>query len=314
MKFVSAKFFIVIFTIIMFVGVGYYYRQDANFLLQTLLRQWQPCQRPLTYSIANFDPLFGLTEAELLNNIKRAEEIWESEAGRQLFEYSPTGEIKINLVYDYRQKATDELKDMGIVIHDDRSTYDSLKARYDSLIVSYNQKKAQLEAILKTYEADKSAFEKDVKHWNSRGGAPKEEYDKLEQRKIDINNQVATINQAQDSLNELVDTINSEAAILNKLVATLNLQVSKYNTVGSSAGKIFDEGEYIRDANGTEINIFQYNDENQLVRVLAHEFGHALGLEHLENPKAIMYYLNEGINDELTADDLAALKTECKIK
>jgi len=314
MKHLSAKFFVVILAILIFFGAGYYYRQDAIFLFQTLLRQWQPCQQTLAYSIENLNPLFGMTEAELLKNIKQAEAIWESEAGRQLFEYSRSGEIKINLVYDYRQQATDELKEMGIVIHNDKATYDSLKARYDSLIASYNQKKAQLEILIAAYEADKSAFEKDVKHWNSRGGAPKEEYDKLEQRKININNQVAAINQARDSLNGLVDTINSEATILNKLVATLNLQVSKYNTVGTSAGKVFNEGEYVRDANGTAINIYQFNDENQLVRVFAHEFGHALGLEHLENPKAIMYYLNEGINDELTADDLAALKTECKIK
>ncbi|MDP2741648.1 MAG: M57 family metalloprotease, partial [bacterium] len=162
--------------------------------------------------------------------------------------------------------------------------------------------------------AEKSALEKDIDYWNSRGGAPKAEYKILEQRRVDLNNQVIVINKAENSLNELVDTINSTEIVLNKLIATLNLQVNTYNTAVSSTGKEFNEGEYVRDANGTVFNIFQFNDTNQLVRVLAHELGHALGLEHIDNPKAIMYYLNEGMNQKLTADDSIALKEMCGIE
>ena len=129
-----------------------------------------------------------------------------------------------------------------------------------------------------------------------------------------MNNRVVAINQAEDSLNSLVDTVNSTGAILNKLVATLNLHTATYNTVGASTGKEFNEGEYLSNVGGTSINIYQFNDTNQLVRVLAHELGHTLGIDHLSNPKAIMYYLNEGGNEKLTADDLVALKKMCNVK
>ncbi len=314
MKSYRIKFFAGITAILLLLGLGYYYRDDAGRFLRGLLNRLQPCQRPILYSIANLDPRFGLTKTELLNDIGLAEKIWESPINKQLFEYSPSGDLKINFIYDYRQKATDALRKIGLVINDDQSTYNALKAKYDLLVASYNQEKAQLVTLTTTYNADKSAYEQAVNYWNGQGGAPKAEYNALEQKRIDLNNQVAVINQVESSLNASVDTINSAGIILNKLIATLNLQVSTYNTVGASTGKEFNEGEYVSDASGTAINIFQFNDTNQLVRVLAHELGHALGLGHLNNPKAIMYYLNEGMNEKLTADDLAALKKACGIR
>jgi chromosome segregation ATPase len=314
MKFFRIKFFIILFAILLFLGFGYYYKEDAIRLFQELQNKIQPCQNPIKYSIADIDSRFGLTEEELLNNIKEAEKIWESSIDKQLFEYSPAGNLKISLIYDYRQNATDALKKIGIVLNDDQATYDALKAKYNFLIATYNKERAQLEILIKSYNAEKVAFEKDVDYWNSRGGAPKSEFKTLEQRRADLNSQIAIINQAENSLNELVDTIKSTEIVLNKLIATLNLQVNKYNTVVSSTGKEFNQGEYVRNADGTVISIFQFNDKNQLIRVLAHELGHALGLDHIDNQKAIMYYLNEGMNQKLTADDLSALKGICKIE
>lgn len=314
MKFFRIKFLAKIFVVLLLVGFAYYYRDNIGRILRNILNKVEPCQRPITYSIASIDPKFGITKTALLNNIKKAETIWELPINKQLFEYSPTGDLKINFIYDYRQKATDALQKLGIVINDDRATYDALKAKYDSLTAFYNQEKTNITALVAKYDTDKSAYENDVKYWNSRGGAPKTEYNALEQRRIDLNNQIAIINQAQDSLNILAETINSTATLLNKLIAELNLQVTNYNTIGASTGKEFNEGEYVSNASGQTINIFQFNNSTQLLRVLAHEFGHALGIDHLSNPKAIMYYLNEGMNEKLTADDLTALKKVCGIK
>jgi len=274
----------------------------------------QPCQNPISYSIGEVDPRFNLTEDELLQALQTAEGKWESPISKNLFTYSATGDMQINLIYDYRQKATDDLRRLGLAIDDDRSSYESVKAKYYSLTAQYDQTKAQLDSLRQKYETQKQAYEQEVNQHNSRGGAPKEEYEALEQRRIDLNNQVATINELSVSLNQLVDTIESTEIILNKLVGTLNLQVDSYNSVSSATGDEFNQGEYVSGFDGRAINIFQFNEEPHLIRVLTHEFGHALGLDHLENPSAIMYYLNEGVNDNLTTDDESSLRAVCKIK
>ena len=64
----------------------------------------------------------------------------------------------------------------------------------------------------------------------------------------------------------------------------------------------------------TEGAITFARNESELAAIIAHELGHALGLGHLANPKAIMYSVNEGINLKPTVDDINALKLQCGIQ
>jgi len=300
-------------SILLLAGFGYFYRAELARFYSIILNRLAPCQRPITYSIDRLDSQFGISKEKLLIDIAQAEKIWEESIARPLFVYSPNGELKISLVYDYRQKATVELQKLGIVINDDRSTYDVVKAKYDSLLTVYNREQAHINEQVAEYNAQKAALEKEVNYWNSRGGAPRSTYDSLQKRQTELNNQYIALAQAEEQLKQSAEIVNSTALVLNKLISELNLQVAQYNTVGASTGKEFNQGEYVSGVNGTSINIFQFNNENKLVRVLAHELGHALGLEHLDNPKAIMYYLNEGTNEKLTTDDLTALKQKCRL-
>ncbi len=283
------------------------------YLWQRLAALYAPCQRPLAYTIGRFDERFGLARAELLAALSEAEHVWEKPISRDLFNYADRGRLEINLVYDARQAATEILTEMGLVIADTENSYQNLKAQYTLLKNQYDRERAALDTMVSDFEKRKAAYEQRVNDWNSRGGAPKGEYEKLEREKGILQTSLAAIENAQDELNALAEKINALATTMNRLATELNLNVEQYNTVGASRGEEFEEGTYQEDRAGRRINIYEYSSREKLTRVLAHEFGHALGLPHVEDGQAIMYRLNQGENKTPTAADLAELKKVCEL-
>ncbi len=311
----SKKFyFLPIFLSILFLLVGYHFRQKIVLFAESTLNLVQPCTVPIKYSIGDFDSKFGWSKEQFLDIANKAAVAWETPINRDLFEYDPEGSLKLNLIYDYRQEATKSLSKLGIEISNDRATYDKVKVKYQSLLSTYKASKRELESMITSFDDDKKGYESEVKYWNERGGASNEIYTQLENRREDLNDQIQEINIQEKKVNSLVNNINATVIVLNQLAKELNIDVSKYNSVGSSVGEEFNEGEYVEDGDGKRINIYQFDTNEKLLRLMEHELGHAIGLPHIDNPKAIMYRLNQAANEKLTADDITALKNACGIR
>ena len=300
--------------IIVVASTAFFYRDKIKSIWSQSIGYYFPCSQPIYYSLGTFDTRFGISKTDFLSALSDAEAIWEKPLGKNLFQYDLNGSLKVNLIYDSRQSVTSQLQSMGIVVQNNQASYDSLKAKYGSVVSQYSADKNIFETKLSDFNSQKSAYEAEVAASNKKGGANTDEYNRLNTEKDSLNQAATDLNQSQTELNSEVDSINALATALNQLATTLNITVDKYNTIGSSLGGEFDEGTYTSDSSGQSIDIYQFDNRTKLVRVLAHELGHALGLVHVDDPKAIMYRLNDGINDTATASDLNQVKKLCGIK
>jgi len=284
-------------------------------VISILREYYSPCSLPITYKIGIFDEKFGISKDYFLSAISDAEAIWELPFGKELFTYDAlNGQLDINLKYDYRQEASSNLQSLGTTVDINKTTYDELDAKYKDKKNLYNQTKTAYEIKFKIFEARRDAYEQKVSYWNQKGGAPRREYDEIQSEQVALQSELSGLQKMEKSLNTMVDEINALVVAINRLASSLNLTVGKYNTIGLSLGDSFEEGLYHSDGIKEQIDIYEFKNRDNLVRVLAHEFGHALNLDHVLNKDAIMYSYNKSTNMNLTEDDLSALKIRCGVK
>ncbi len=276
--------------------------------------RFMPCTSTTYYSLGTFDPRFDLTEEQFLTYLKEAEKKWDDAAGRNILEYRPDGVLKINLIYDKRQEATDALETLGEGVESTRSEYDAMRALYDTRFALYEKEKASFDKSFAVYQKANKTYNAEVAFWNKKGGAPEGEYERLKAEGTRLKAEGDALYTRQDKINAQAITVNSMVGELNALARKLNINVEKYNAIGDESLNEFEEGKYYSGPEGEGIDIYQFENTTKLKRVLAHEFGHALGLEHVEDKDAIMYLLNTSEKENLSAGDLAELARVCEKK
>jgi predicted Zn-dependent protease len=309
-KIMENKKTIEILFLLLIVSYAFLFSGDIIPAYKKILNKIDPCPTPIAYSIGQFDLQFGISEEEFKSAIKEAEDIWEKASGRDLFKYSTNGEMKISLIYDSRQESTLQINNLDNNLNQDNNYYLQLKSQYESLVSQYNQANQELNNSVSSYNQRLSAYQKKVISWNKKSGT-QDEYNQLSQEKKELDSLAVAIKDKQSEVNNMALRVNQLAQQLNTLASNLNLNIAKYNEVVQSTDHEFEQGNYISTPDEKEINIYQFENRDKLVRVLAHELGHALGIDHIDNSEDIMYAYNIGKNRSITDNDLQALNTAC---
>lgn len=292
-------------------------RQLAALLVLVAIGAWaflwfeenvSACRIPHAYRIGTIDEGFGITREDARKAVAKAEAMWEELTGKDLFVYDEAADFTVNFVFDTRQQLTNEEHEFRDILEQKEGLSEAIKAEYEALAAQYGSLKERYELRLSAYEADLAAYNDEVAMWNERGGAPEETYERLNADRRALNAESRELARIARELNNLVAQINNLGEEGNRVVEDYNEDVAQYNDRFNHEYE-FTQGDY----QGERINIYQFDSEQELITVLAHEFGHALRLEHVEDQNAIMYYLMdiENHRGNLTIHDLNEFNRVC---
>ncbi len=261
---------------------------------------------PVGYSLGTFDERFGISEKDFLRVVEEAKTVWEKPAGRPLFRFDRDAPLKVNLVFDERQQRTLHAKKV-------KASIDSRGRSYDALVWQHTRRSERIRESERRYEEEGAAYGKrldehnaSVAYWNERGGALAEEFAGLNREQEVLKEGERSLERLRSELNDDVAAVNELVAQINELASANNLEVTYFN------GKFVESREFEQGVfTGRDITIYQFTDVADLRIALVHEFGHALGFRHVDDPGAIMYYKFEKqdmTKPVLTGADLALLK------
>lgn len=270
------------------------------------------CEEPIQYTLGDIDPRFDISNDEIIQLLKEAEGVWEQGVGENLFAYTPTkgkGVVNIDFIFDERQERVLAEKQSSKELQDRWKHYDDLVDAYNNQLAQHNNRVDQYNQDLAQYEIRLQAYNQRVEDWNQSSRTSRAELAWIQAEEQSLRAISQELETRRRALNAFEDDLNKAVSELNELHNNLSNQTNYHNTQYNTGEEVIagDQGAYT-------IHVYQYYSTAELRAILAHEMGHALGIDHLDDDKAIMHYLAKEQNFyplQLTPSDVAAVHSVC---
>ncbi|TVP86041.1 MAG: peptidase M10A and M12B matrixin and adamalysin [Thioalkalivibrio sp.] len=273
------------------------------------------CTVPITYRIGNVDARFGVDTAEFAAAVREAAALWDREIDGPAFVAAPRGELVIELEFDERQERWHARQEAEASLTTLRDRYDGLLAELEGHRATLREARQRHDQLASAYRNRREHYEAQSRSWHREedyrpGGARYRAAAVLQQMLLELEGLAETEERARERFNASLAAVRSLAEDLDDKISRLNEQFSEHRGFDKALFAYAHRGGISR----RSITIFQFDDRADLRQVLAHELGHALGIGHVADPAALMFYRvtseNRGLT-RLAEADRAALADAC---